>query len=122
MISKIIITLAVIMVCMWMLSSRRSPELREVSNPAAERNKKAFRLTAIAFMLLMLIAASVMVYLEFDQQSRVVVVNVVNIQSGATKSYRVKKNDIHESGFTTVDGTQVFVAEIERIEIEAAAQ
>lgn len=122
MITKIIITLAVIMVCMWMLSSRRQPELREVPNPAAERNKKALRLTAIAFMLLMLIAASVMVYLEFDQQSRVVTVNVVNTQSGAKKSYQVKKNDIHEAGFTTVDGMQVFVAEIERIEIEAAGQ
>ncbi len=122
MITKILITLAVIMVCMWMLSSRRAPELREVPNPQAERNKKAFRLTAIAFMGLMLVAAAVTVYLEFDQQGRVVTVNVVNTQSGTKKSYQVKKSDIHETGFTTVDGTQVFVAEIERIEIEAVRQ
>jgi hypothetical protein len=43
---------------------------------------------------------------------------VINTQSGAQKSYRVKKNDIHSDGFTTLDGLQVFVAGIERIEIE----
>jgi len=30
----------------------------------------------------------------------------------------VKKNEIHSDGFTTMDGMQVFVAGIERIEIE----
>jgi hypothetical protein len=29
------------------------------------------------------------------------------------------KNDIHSDGFTTLDGLQVFVAGIERIEIES---
>ena len=120
MISKILITLAVIMICMWVLSARAKPELREIPNPEAERNKKTFRLVAISFMVLMVVAASVMIYLELDQQNAVVTVNVVNTQSGGKKTYRVKKSEIHDKGFTTVDGTQVFVAEIERIEVEAA--
>jgi hypothetical protein len=118
MISKILFTLAVIMVCMWMLSSRAKPELKEIPNPVVERKKKLMRNGAIAFMIIMAIAAGVMIYLEVDKRSVIVTVHVINTQSGAQKSYRVKKNDIHSDGFTTLDGLQVFVAGIERIEIE----
>ena len=118
MISKILITLAVIMICMWMISSRGKQELRKIPNPDAERRKKQLRNGAIAFMVVMAIAAGVMIYLEVDKRSVVVTVHVINTQSGAQKSYRVKKNDIHSDGFTTLDGLQVFVAGIERIEIE----
>ncbi len=119
MISKILFTLAVIMVCMWMLSSRAKPELKEIPNPAVERRKKNMRNGAIAFMIIMAIAAGVMIYLEVDKRSAIVTVHVINTQSGAQKSYRVMKNDIHSDGFTTLDGLQVFVAGIERIEIES---
>ncbi len=118
MISKILITLAVIMVCMWVLSARAKPTLREIPNPAVERKKKLMRNAALAFMVVMAIAAGTMIYFEFDKGSAVVTVNVINTQSGTTKSYRVMKNDIHGDGFTTLEGLQVFVAEIERIEIE----
>ena len=118
MISKILITLAVIMICMWMLSARSKPQLRKIANPADERNKKQLRYAAFGFMLIMAIAAAVMIYLEVDERSAVVTVHVINTQSGEQKSYRVKKNEIHNDGFTTLDGLQVFVAGIERIEIE----
>jgi hypothetical protein len=118
MISKILITIAVIVACMWMVSARAKPELKRVANPAAERNKKLIRNAALAFMVVMAIAAGVMIYLEVDKRSEIVTVHVINTQSGASTSYRVKKNDIHSDGFTTMDGLQVFVAGIERIEIE----
>lgn len=118
MITKILFTLAVIMICMWMLSARAKPELKRVANPAVARNKKLIRNAALAFMAVMVVAASVMIYLEVDERGEVVTVRVINTQSGASTSYRVKKNDIHSDGFTTMDGVQVFVASIERIEIE----
>jgi hypothetical protein len=118
MISKILITLAVIMGCMWMLSARAKPQLKKIRNPAEERNKKHMRYAAFGFMFIMSIAAGVMIYLEVDERSVVVTVHVINTQSGEQQSYRVKKNEIHNDGFTTLDGLQVFVAGIERIEIE----
>ena len=118
MIGKILITLAVIMACMWMLSARAKPELRKIHNPATERNKKQMRNAAIGFMIIMSIAAGIMIYLEVDKRSAIVTVHVINSHSGAKKSYRVMQNDIHSDGFTTLDGLQVFVAGIERIEIE----
>ena len=118
MISKILITLGVIMACMWMVSARAKPTLKEVRNPAMERRKKQLRNGAIAFMIAMVIVAGVMLYLQVDERTAVVTVHVINTQSGAKKSYRAMKNEIHSDGFTTLDGIQVFVAGIERIEIE----
>ena len=104
MISKILITLAVIMGCMWMLSARAKPKLRKIHNPAAERNKKHMRYAAFGFMFIMAVAASVMIYLEVDKRNDVVTVHVINTQSGEQKSYRVMKSQIHNDGFTTLDG------------------
>ena len=82
MITKILVTLGVIVVCMWVLSARAKPDLREIPNPDRERNQKTLRITAMAFMLLMIIAASVIIYLEFDERKTVVTVHVINTQSG----------------------------------------
>ena len=64
MITKILLTLAVIMTCMWVLSNRANPQLRTIPNPAIEKRKKHMRIAAFAFMLVMVIAAGLMVYLE----------------------------------------------------------
>ena len=119
MISKILITLGVIVACMMMLSSRAKPELKTIPNPEAERNRKLMRNGAFAFMVLMVVAASAMIYFELNKRNTIVTVNVINTQSGSTKSYRVARDDIHGDGFTTTDGVEVFVAEVERIEIES---
>jgi archaellum biogenesis protein FlaJ (TadC family) len=118
MITKILLTLGVIVACMMVLSARAKPQLKRVPNPATQRNRKLMRNSALAFMVVMALAAGIMIYLEVDKRSAVVTVHVINSQSGASISYRVQKNDIHSDGFTTTDGVQVFVAGIERIEIE----
>jgi hypothetical protein len=121
MIGKILITLGVIVACMMVLSARGKPKskLKTIPNPAVERNRKLMRNSAYAFMVVMAIAASVMIYLEVDSRNAVVTVHVINTQSGSSTSYRVMQNDIHSDGFTTTEGVQVFVAGIERIEIES---
>ena len=118
MIGKILVTLAVIVACMWMLSARTKPTLKTIPDPAAERNRILLRNAAIGFMVIMSVAAGTMVFLEADNRGPVVTVHVVNTQSGARKSYQARKSDIQSDGFTTLDGLQVFVAGIERIEVE----
>ena len=120
MISKILITLAVIVACMMMLSARAKPQLKTVENPEAKRQRKLMRNGAFGFMGLMVVAASIMIYLEVDSRNDVVTVEVINAQSGESRSYRVRKSDIHADGFTTTEGLQVFVADVERIEINSS--
>ena len=118
MLSKILITIAVIAACMMMLSARGGKQpLKTIPNPQAERNRKLMRNAAFAFMGVMAIAAGAMIYLEVGKAHAIVTVHVINTQSGASKSYRVMRNDIHSDGFTTTDGVEVFVAGVERIEI-----
>ena len=119
MLTKILLTLAVSIACATLLSTRAKPQLKTIPNPAVERNRKLMRHTAIAFMVVMVLGAGVMIYFEVDKNSAVVTVRVINTQSGESKSYRVVKSDIHSDGFTTTDGVQVFVAGVERIEIES---
>lgn len=120
MLSKILITLGVIVACMMMLSARgKKPQLKTIPNPEVERKRKLMRNFAFAFMGIMAIAAATMIYLEVDRNQAVVTVHVINTQSGESKAYRVMRNDIHSDGFTTTDGVEVFVAGVERIEIEA---
>ena len=69
MISKILVTLAVIMTCMWVLSNRANPALREIPNPAIEKRKKHMRIAAFAFMLVMGIAAAILIYLELESRA-----------------------------------------------------
>ncbi len=70
MIGKILITLAVIMACMWKLSNRAAgnTRLREVPNPAIEKRKKTMRIAVYAFMAFMVIIAAIMLYLEFESR------------------------------------------------------
>ena len=69
MIGKILITLAVIMTCMWVLSNRANPALREVPNPAIEKRKKNMRIAAFVFMLIMVIAAGTMIYFQLEARA-----------------------------------------------------
>ncbi len=70
MFSKIVITIAVIMLCMWVLSNRavKKPQLREIPDPAVEKRRKLMRHASVAFMLIMVIAAGVMIYLELGSR------------------------------------------------------
>ena len=119
MITKILLTLGVILVCFWVLAARNKPALRTIPNPAEQRRRKQLRIAAFAFMAVMIAVAGVTVYFELDERNAVVTVHVINTQSGAKKSYRAERSEIHSDGFTTLDGIEVFVAEVERIEIEA---
>lgn len=64
MLGKILITLAVIVTAMMLLANRASPQLREIPNPAVEQRKKRMRIATYIFMVLMVIAAGIMIYLE----------------------------------------------------------
>ena len=68
MLSKILVTLAVIFACMMVISNRAGPQLREIPNPAVEQRKKRMRVAAYLFMAMMLIAAGVMIYLQLREQ------------------------------------------------------
>ena len=68
MLGKILITLGVIVTCMMLLANRANPQLREIPNPAVEQRKKRMRIATYIFMVLMVIAAAIMIYLEMQRR------------------------------------------------------
>ena len=66
MLTKVLITLAVIFICMMLISNRSVSDLREVPNPAVEKRKKRLRIATYLFMLTMMVAATILIYLELS--------------------------------------------------------
>ena len=122
MLTKIIFTLAVVVAGLWFSSNQRGEDKQRVlvvATPEEQKRRQLLRQGAYAFMAVMLIAASVMIYLELSDSYETVTVHVVNTQSGERISYQARREDVQAASFTTLEGRKVFVAGIERIEIEA---
>lgn len=122
MITKIIFTLVVIVGCLWFASSKRNQELQSVENqPSKKENERKLLLTrsAFAFMFLMVLAAGVVVFFELQDDYETVTVHVINSETNARTSYEAQRQDVTEDGFTTLEGRKVFVADVERVEVES---
>ena len=126
MITKILLTLTVIVgVVLYLRMKSATGENRTAAarprttqDPAQAEREKLFRQAAWAFMLLMVVSAIVMVVYELGDQYATVRVHVVNTQTGERVSYQAEQKDIQSNQFTTLEGRTVFIADIERIEIE----
>jgi hypothetical protein len=122
MLTKIILTLLVIVGCFWYVSSKRGPNrqpLLVVASKKEQQRKEMLRRGTYMFMVIMVVAALVMIYIELSGNYATVTVHVINTQTGATSTYLARREDVQASSFTTVEGRKVYVAGVERIEVEA---
>ena len=122
MLTKLIVTLAVIVGCLWFASSKRNQELQPVQNkPSRKERERKLLLTrsAFAFMFLMVLAAGVIVFFELQDDYETVTVHVINSETNARMSYEAQRQDVTENSFTTLEGRKVFVADVERVEVES---
>jgi hypothetical protein len=119
MLGKILLTLLVIVGCVWVISARNKPvsRLKEVINPESIRRKRLFRNSAFGFMVIMILLSAGMIYVELGDRSSVMTVYVVNSQSGERTEYLAERDNIESNRFQTVDGKTVYIADIERIEV-----
>lgn len=122
MLTKILFTLAVITGCFWFVSAKRN-NLRQpllmVANKKELRKREALRRSVYLFMAIMVLAAIAMIYIEVADNYSIVTVNVINTQTGSRVSYQARRDDVNSNSFTTLDGNTVYVATIERIEVES---
>ena len=122
MLTKIIFTLAVIAGCLWFASTKRNQELKPLKRKLTQKdNERKLLLTrsAFAFMFLMVLAAGVIVFYELQDDYETVTVHVINSETNARTSYLAQRQDVTQDSFTTLEGRQVFVADIERVEMES---
>lgn len=122
MLTKILLTLTVIVVCVLVISARRKNPKVTTSiavNKEALARQKQLRQAAWIFMGVMVVAAGIMMTVELWDKNALVTVHVINTQSGERMSYQARREDVSQNSFTTVEGRRIFTAGVERIEIEA---
>jgi hypothetical protein len=123
MLTKIIFTLAVIAGCLWFASTKRNQELKPLKRKLTQKdNERKLLLTrsAFAFMFLMVLAAGFIVFFELKGDYETVTVHVINSETNSRTSYQAQRQDVTEDSFTTIKGRKVFVADVERVEMESS--
>lgn len=120
MITKIIFTLLIVIGAAIFLRMKHAESEQQPQPQRAERSEsvKMFRQGAYLFLIFMVISALVVFYFKIGDRYETVSVHVINIQTGERVTYLAQQQHIKSNKFTTVEGRTVYVAEIERVEIE----
>jgi hypothetical protein len=71
---------------------------------------------ASALVVVAILGSGLGLYRYWQEQHQVLYVRVVDAGTGHTQVYRAYRGDIDDRAFLTVDGTQVHLAETERLE------
>lgn len=120
MITKIIFTLLIIMGAVIFLRMKQAENNPQTQSQKVERSEsvKMLRQGAWLFLIFMVISALVVFYFKIGDKYETVSVHVVNIQTGERVTYQAQQQDIKSNKFTTLQGRTVYVADIERVEVE----
>lgn len=79
--------------------------------------RKWFRLLSVVAISLMILAAGVYIYVEWQQAREVLRVQVIDNRTGNSKEYRVIRGNLQDRSFQTLDGRIVKLADTDRMEI-----
>lgn len=115
MITKILLTIAVIVIVMFIFrgkSSRNSSVIMTQDN-----DNRALKIAAVVTVGVMIAGAALWALTSWRDATEIVTVRVINSQTGNTLVYQAHRNDIDERSFRTVTGIRVMLAETERLEV-----
>lgn len=120
MISKILFTIFVILGTLIFFRKKREFGIRQTDRQPADmsENEKMLRQGAWLFMIFMVISAIVFFIFEIGDRYATVNVHVINSETGKRVTYQAEQKNIKSNMFTTLEGRTVYVADTERVEIE----
>ncbi|MBF0370107.1 MAG: hypothetical protein HQL52_11690 [Magnetococcales bacterium] len=81
---------------------------------------RAFQLAAFGSAAAVVLVTAWLVYDGWREERQVVIIRVVNTQTGIAASYRSRQGDVHLRTFLTLDGRRVTLADVERMEVAPA--
>lgn len=126
MLMKILLTAAVILGAVLILRRRmhRVAQAQAATQVRVQPEPPNTRIQAIAaygVLLVMLAGAGFFIYLEWQDSYQVITVRVVNSSTGKTVYYQARRGEIDGRTFRTLDGREVTLAEVERMELGGSA-
>jgi hypothetical protein len=84
---------------------------------AEPKRSNHWKWTGYTLAVLMILGSGLFLYMQWQDQYRVVTVQVIDSLSGNQTEFRARRMDVGERGFMTLDGREVTVADTERIEL-----
>lgn len=124
MITKILLTIAVIMGLVMYLRRRSSTRAVNSTTSSVARHPVEPiipRGILYIFVALMLISSAVIFYYNWEKSYRIITVRVINTQSGHVDEYQVRRGEVDGRKFETINGKVVILADVERMEIDVAS-
>jgi len=118
MVTKILFTLAVVGVVIWLVRFRQRPG--PVAPPRQGNGARPVRVIALAVLAVMVVSGLAVAYLRWHDAHEVVRVTVIDSGTGRVSRYAVYRDRLKERSFETVDGRRVRLADTERMEVTAA--
>lgn len=118
MILKILFTILVIFGAVMALKKQQSGRVQQsvIKSVKTIRNEKLFRQGIYSFMTVMVLIALSIFFFGGDNSE--MNVHVINAQTGHRTTYKADIKDIKSNSFKTLNGHIIYVADIERIEVE----
>lgn len=118
MIGKILFTTLIVFLVYLVLRSRG----RGIAAPRTRTTEAAARavsprLVAYVFLGVAVVTGSVVYYLEWLEDQQVVTIRVINSRTEEVATYQAHRGKIRGRRFETLDGRDVSVAEVERLEM-----
>jgi hypothetical protein len=126
MLMKILLTAAVILGAILILRRRvhRVAQVQVAAQTGRQPEIAKSRIQYVAaygLLLVMLVGAGFFIYLEWQDSYQVVGVRVIDSRTGNTVSYRARRGDIDGRTFLTLDGREITLADVERMELGASS-
>lgn len=122
MLLKILLTAAVILGAILILRRRvrrvaQAPGVAQAGMQPEITKSRIQTVAAYGVLLVMLGGAGFFIYLEWEDSYQVVGVQVINSRTGNTVSYKARRGDIDGRTFRTLDGREITLADVERMEL-----
>ena len=121
MLMKILLTATVILGAILILRRRAQRVsqvrvVREASIPAVEKSRLP-HMVAYTVLLIMLGGAGFFMYLQWQDSYQVINVRVIDSRTGNVVHYQARRGDVEGRSFRALDGREVTLAEVERMEL-----
>lgn len=124
MIKELLLTGLVLLAAIIYVRFKASKEQAERRRPAplARPPSRMPMMVAALLVLLTLSISGVIYYLNWQADHQVYLVEVTHSHSGAIQHYRVYRDDIHGRSFRTIDGREIHLSDMERMEVSLAGE
>lgn len=88
----------------------------------AEKFQHSLRLVAYFLLCSAILSAGLFVYEDWQASKKEVIIRVINAQTQEITTYQAFHGQIHGRVFSTTDGRQIRLADVERMEVDTGTE